>query len=66
MHPNDLPGSPVDPAFDALDRIYLEKLRLATDVIMRLGEDDAIPAPLESELSLLRDRIDRALLSQPG
>lgn len=45
------------------DRIYLEKLRLATSVILRLGEDDTIPAPLESELHLFRDRVERILLS---
>ncbi|MBO0820918.1 MAG: hypothetical protein J2P26_08735 [Nocardiopsaceae bacterium] len=78
MQQNEVPDSPrsrpegsgssgssslsVDPTFDALDRVYLEKLALATDIILRLGEDDSIPAPLESELHLLRDRIERALL----
>lgn len=79
MQHNEVPDSPrsrpegsgsagssapsIDPQFDALDRIYLEKLALATNIILRLGEDDSIPAPLESELHLLRDRIERALLS---
>lgn len=49
---------------ETTDRVYLEKLRLATSVILRLGEDDTIPAPLEAELYLLRDRIERALLSE--
>lgn len=60
--PRPLPDSPVDPKFDTYDRIYLQKLSLATDVILRLGEDNTIPVPLEAELHLLRDRIDRALL----
>lgn len=70
MLPNDVPDSPssdpdspANPQFDAYDRIYLQKLSLATEVILRLGEDNAIPVPLEAELHLLRDRIDRALLS---
>lgn len=50
--------------FDDTDRVYLEKLRLATSVLLRLGEDDMIPAPLEAELYLLRDRIERALLTE--
>lgn len=45
------------------DRTYLEKLRLAADAILQLGEDSAIPATLESELWVFKDRIDRALLS---
>lgn len=46
------------------DRVYLEKLRLAIDVILRVGEDPGgLPNVLESELFLYRDRCDRALLS---
>lgn len=44
------------------DRIYLEKLRLATDVILKLGEDSAISDGLESELWIFRDRVERVLL----
>lgn len=53
--------------FAAMDRVYLEKLRLAVEVILRVGEDpDMLPATLESELFLFRDRVDRALLLEPG
>ena len=46
------------------DRVYLDKLRLATDVLMQAAqESDLVPDPLEVELVLLKDRIDRALLS---
>lgn len=46
------------------DRVYLEKLRLAIEVILRVGEDPgALPNALESELFVYRDRVDRALLS---
>lgn len=52
---------------DGQDRVYLEKLRLATDVILRMGEDPGgIPDTLESELFVFRDRVDRALLREPG
>lgn len=47
------------------DRIYLEKLRLAADVILRLGEDSAIPDALEAELWIFRDRVERVLLQHP-
>lgn len=51
---------------DTRDRIYLEKLRLATTVILRLAEDPGgIPDTLEAELYLFRDRVDRALLLTP-
>lgn len=50
-----------------LDRVFLGKLLLASDVILKLGEEDgAIPAPLESELWLFRDRVERALLLLGG
>lgn len=48
------------------DRVFLGKLRLAADVILRLGEDEAIPAPLESELCIFRDKVERAILLLPG
>lgn len=51
-------------------RADLETLRLAADIILRAADDilrtadDAgfIPASLESELGLFRDRVERALL----
>lgn len=49
------------------DRVFLEKLLLATDVILRLGEDlGALPDAFETDLWLLRDRIERATLLLPG
>lgn len=47
-------------------RIYLEKLRLAADVILQLGDDPgAIPDSLETELWIFRDRIEHDLLQLP-
>jgi hypothetical protein len=43
-------------------RTDLERLKLAADVILRLGADGVIPAPLEAELVIFRDRIEHALL----
>lgn len=49
------------------DLIYLEKLRLAADVILQVGEDPgALPDTFQTELYLFRDRIERALLLCPG
>ena len=42
------------------DRVHLERLKLAADVL--LSEAGDIPSPLEEELSLYRDRVERALL----
>lgn len=54
-------------SFETYDRIFLEKLRLAADVILRLGEDDdGISEILESELYLFRDRVERAFLTKPS
>ncbi|MCL2583266.1 MAG: hypothetical protein FWE35_12505 [Streptosporangiales bacterium] len=51
---------------DDHERIYLEKLRLAVTVLLEAAEGPIeIPGPLETELFLLRDRLDRVLL-QPG
>lgn len=47
---------------DGHDRVYLEKLRLAADVILELGEENLINDILATELHLFRDRVDRALL----
>lgn len=44
------------------ERIRLEKLRLATEVILELAGDNILPAPLESELYIFRDRVHSALL----
>lgn len=50
-------------ALDDIDRVFLEKLRLAVRVIQELGEDPGVlNAALEAELALLKDRIERALL----
>ncbi len=49
----------VPPSFARAD---LERLRLAADVILRLGNDGVIPAPLEAELGIFRDRLEHALL----
>jgi hypothetical protein len=40
----------------------LERLRAAADTILELADDDAIPAPLESELTSFRERLERAFL----
>lgn len=37
----------------------LERLRAAADTILELA-DDAIPAPLESELTSFKERLERA------
>jgi hypothetical protein len=42
------------------DRVHLERLKLAADVL--LSEAGALPESLEEELSLYRDRVERALL----
>jgi hypothetical protein len=44
------------------DRLHLERLKLAADVL--LSERDDIPDPLEVELTLFRDRVEHALLSK--
>ncbi len=45
-------------------RISLERLKLAIDVL--LSEQEVLPAPLEAELTLFRDRVECALLLQPA
>lgn len=47
-------------ALFAFERTHLERLRLAADVLLR--ESDTIPAPLEAELTIFRDRVEHALL----
>jgi hypothetical protein len=44
-------------------RIHLERLKLAADVI--LSEGEAIGDALEAELSVFRNRIEHALLLPP-
>jgi hypothetical protein len=46
-------------------RSGLDHLKLAAEVILRLGREEAIPAPLEAELTLFRERVETALL-RPG
>jgi hypothetical protein len=49
------------------DRVYLEKLRVATSVILDLGEDPGVlPDTFQTELFLFRDRVERSLLMIPG
>jgi hypothetical protein len=51
--------SDVLPSFARAD---LERLKLAAEVILGFADDDVIPAPLEAELIILRDRTQYALL----
>ena len=44
----------------AFDRVHLERLKLAADIL--LSETDTISDPLETELTLYRERIQHALL----
>ena len=47
--------------------VNLQRLKLAADVILAEAEEfgDVIPSPLESELVIFRERIERALLLPP-
>lgn len=42
------------------ERASLERIRLATNVIIELG--DEIPSALEADLTILRERVERVLL----
>ena len=42
------------------ERTSLDRLRLAADVI--LSEAEALPDPLTAELTLFKERVERALL----
>ena len=42
------------------ERTHLERLKLAADIL--LAETDAIPDPLEAELTIFRERVEHALL----
>lgn len=48
---------------EAHDRAYLDKLRLAAEVLIRAGEEtEEVNDVLESELVLLRDRLEQKVL----
>jgi len=51
---------------NVFERIHLERLKLAADVL--LGETDAIADSLEVELTIFRERVEHALLQprNPG
>lgn len=51
-------------ALESHDRIYLDRLRLAVNVLLRAAEEtDLVNDALESELLLARETLERALLS---
>ena len=51
---------------EAHDRVYLEKLHLAAQVLLAAAEEPGLLNDvLEAELVLVRDEIERALLLQP-
>lgn len=51
------------PALNQDERIFLEKLRLAAQVILDAAPDlDFISDPLESEAGILKDRVEFMLL----
>jgi hypothetical protein len=69
--PNDTPdkeGIPVRPAnhdlLPGFQRVSLERLKLAADVILSEGED--IPDALTAELAIFRERVERDLLALPA
>lgn len=48
------------------DRVYLDKLRLAAEVLIRAGEEtEEVNDVLESELVLFREQVEAALLRSP-
>jgi hypothetical protein len=53
-----------DDALAGFQRIHLERLKLAADVL--LSEAGGLPAPLEAELLLYRERVEHALLQPPA
>jgi hypothetical protein len=59
MEGNPAPAS----ALDQNERVFLEKLRLAAQVILDAAPDlDFISDPLESEAAILKDRVEFMLL----
>jgi hypothetical protein len=60
---NAIPG----PVTRESDRTYLEKLLLATTVILEAAPDlDLVADSLEGELDILKDRLEHALLLPEG
>ena len=50
-------------ALHEFERTYLEKLRLAAQVILEAARDlTVVPDPLEVELGIFKDRVEFALL----
>jgi len=59
MSENATPGQVIH----EFERTYLEKLRLAAQVILEAAPDlSLVTDPLESELEIFRDRVEFALL----
>jgi hypothetical protein len=59
MSENATPG----PVIHEFEQTYLEKLRLAANVILEAAPDLSLVAdPLEVELEIFRDRVEFALL----
>jgi hypothetical protein len=57
---NDAPFS--DDALFAFERTHLERLRLAAGVLLELGGVPALPESLEVELTIVKERVEHALL----
>lgn len=55
---------PDEPLF-AFQRIHLDRLRLAAEVILDLAGEAAVGDALEAELRIFKDRVETALL-HPG
>jgi hypothetical protein len=54
-------------AIHEFERTYLEKLRLAAQVILDAAPDgDLVVDPLEVELGMFKDRVEFLLLSGPA
>jgi hypothetical protein len=50
----------VNDTLAGFERTHLERMKLAADIL--IAEHDAIPDTLETELTLFRERVERALL----
>jgi hypothetical protein len=60
--PGRVPATPAGSGHE-FDRIYLEKLRLAAQVLLEAAPDESfIPDPLEVELGIFKDRVELMLL----
>lgn len=54
-------------AIHEFERTYLEKLRLAAQVILDAAPDgDLVSDPVEVELGMFKDRVEFLLLSSPA